>query len=92
MELLEDDPDNSDLLLLLLNTTDVLASCCEGTNPFIESICQTIFSVEELLEVGGEWVEVGGEWVEVCWGRDRQVDVVRFWVSDGVGGGNGGGL
>ena len=28
----------------------------------------------------------------MCWGRDRQVDVVRFWVSDAVGGGDGGGL
>lgn len=51
LELLEDSRDNDGLLLLLLHTTDVLASCCEGTNPFIESICQTIFSVEELLEV-----------------------------------------
>lgn len=51
LELLIDGKDDDELLLLLLNTTDVLASCCEGTNPFIESICQTIFPVEELLEV-----------------------------------------
>ena len=62
LELLKDAPHTHDDLLLLLNTTDVLASCCEGTNPFIESICQTIFSVEELLEV--------------CWGvRGRRKGV-----------------
>ena len=92
LELLEDAPDNSGLLLLLLNTTDMLACCCEGTNPFIESICQTIFSVEELLEVGGEWVEVDGDWVEVHWGVGEGVwengwCVGEWVVCWGVGGG-----
>ena len=34
---------------LLLTLTDLLASCAEGENLFIESVCQTIYSVEELL-------------------------------------------
>ena len=41
------DPD----LSLLLAMTDLLASCAEGENLFIESVCQKIFSVEELLTV-----------------------------------------
>jgi inositol 1,4,5-triphosphate receptor type 1 len=49
MELLTNAGDNDAQLLVLLNVTDLLASCCEGDNPFIESICQTIFSIDELL-------------------------------------------
>ena len=38
-------------LCLLLSLTDLLASCCEGENPFIESVCQIIFSMEELFDI-----------------------------------------
>ena len=38
-------------LRLLLAMTDLLASCSEGENLFIESVCQTVYSVEELLEI-----------------------------------------
>ena len=51
MELLTTASDSDNLLVLLLNVTDLLASCCEGKNSFIESICQTIFSMEELMKV-----------------------------------------
>ena len=43
--------DDDDNLNLLLSLTDLLASCCEGENLFIESVCQTVFSVEELLDI-----------------------------------------
>lgn len=38
-------------LQLLLAMTDLLASCSEGENVFIESVCQTVYSLEELLEI-----------------------------------------
>ena len=38
-------------LCLLLSLTDLLASCCEGENPFIESVCQMIFSMNELFDI-----------------------------------------
>ena len=38
-------------LCLLLSATDMLASCAEGRNLFIESVCQNIFSFEELIEL-----------------------------------------
>ena len=38
-------------LQLLLAMTDLLASCSEGENLFIESVCQTVYSVEELLKI-----------------------------------------
>ena len=38
-------------LRLLLAMTDLLASCSEGENFFIESVCQTVYSVEELLKI-----------------------------------------
>ena len=38
-------------LCLLLSLTDLLASCSEGENAFIESVCQTIFSVDEVLDI-----------------------------------------
>ena len=41
------DPD----LKMLLKLIDLLASCSEGENLFIESICQNIISIEELLKV-----------------------------------------
>ena len=31
--------------------TDLLATCCEGENVFIESVCQSVYSVEELLNI-----------------------------------------
>ncbi len=42
--------EDSDLQLLLA-MTDLLASCSEGENPFIESVCQTVYTVEELLQI-----------------------------------------
>ena len=36
---------------LLVSLTDLLASCSEGENLFIESVCQTVFSVDELLDI-----------------------------------------
>lgn len=33
-----------------LNLVSLLASCCEGKNQFIESVCQTIFSLKELKD------------------------------------------
>ena len=34
--------------------TDLLASCSEGENLFIESVCQTMYSVDELLKILGD--------------------------------------
>ena len=31
--------------------TGLLASCAEGRNAFIESLCQSMYSVEELLKI-----------------------------------------
>ena len=42
--------DNKDLLLLLM-VTDVLATCTVGENTATESICWTVFTVEELLRI-----------------------------------------
>ncbi len=42
--------DDSDLQLLLA-MTDLLASCSEGENRFIESVCQNIYTEEELLQI-----------------------------------------
>ena len=41
------DPD----LQMLLKLVDLLASCSEGENLLIESVCQNIMSINELLEV-----------------------------------------
>ncbi len=38
-------------LQLLLAMTELLASCSEGESVFIESVCQTVYSLEELLEI-----------------------------------------
>ena len=44
--------DASDLTLcMLINLFDLLASCCEGENLFIESICQKVIGISELLKV-----------------------------------------
>ena len=48
--LLEAQPDDHNLALLLA-MTDLLASCSEGENLFIESVCQKVFSVEEILSI-----------------------------------------
>ena len=42
-----DNPDPQ--LQLLLSVTDMLAACAEGKNLFIESVCQNILSIEELV-------------------------------------------
>ena len=31
--------------------TDILAACADGENLFIESVCQTVFSVGEILDI-----------------------------------------
>ena len=38
-------------LQILLKVVDLLASCSEGENLFIESVCQNIMSINELLQV-----------------------------------------
>ena len=38
-------------LLMLLKVIDLLASCAEGENLFIESICQNVIAIPELLQV-----------------------------------------
>ena len=40
-------------LQLLLNVTDMLAACAEGENLFIESVCQNIYGIEELVKYAG---------------------------------------
>ena len=37
-------------LQLLLSFIDLMATCAEGDNPFIDSVCQNLFSVEELIK------------------------------------------
>nr|XP_006825393.1 PREDICTED: inositol 1,4,5-trisphosphate receptor type 1-like [Saccoglossus kowalevskii] len=44
------DESNPDLIYMSA-LVDVLATCAEGENRFIESICQTIFSLDELLSI-----------------------------------------
>lgn len=41
--------DESPDLQLLLSVTDLLASCSEGENLFIESVCQTIYKVDSMF-------------------------------------------
>ncbi len=36
---------------MLLSVTDLLATCSEGENIHIDSMCQTIFEAEELLDI-----------------------------------------
>lgn len=36
-------------LQLLLSFTDLMATCAEGENSFIDSVCQNLFSEEELI-------------------------------------------
>ncbi|KAH3742154.1 hypothetical protein DPMN_048890 [Dreissena polymorpha] len=42
---------NSQNLNFLISIVDLLATCAEGENRFIESICQTIFKIPELLKI-----------------------------------------
>ena len=44
-----------------IGLVDLFASCAEGENRFIESVCQTVFKIDELLEVGvpGDGVRAG---------------------------------
>lgn len=35
---------------LLLNVTDMLAACAEGKHRFIESVCQNILPIDELIK------------------------------------------
>ncbi|XP_019851941.1 PREDICTED: inositol 1,4,5-trisphosphate receptor type 3-like [Amphimedon queenslandica] len=51
MDLLETDDDDSPQLQLLLNVTDMLAACAEGKHRFIESVCQNILSIDELINI-----------------------------------------
>eukprot|EP00730_Choanoeca_flexa_P002797 TRINITY_DN11178_c0_g1_i2.p1 TRINITY_DN11178_c0_g1~~TRINITY_DN11178_c0_g1_i2.p1 ORF type:complete len:1472 (+),score=415.20 TRINITY_DN11178_c0_g1_i2:98-4417(+) len=50
IELLED-PWQKKVQLYHCNLVSLLASCAEGENKYIESMCQTIFSIEEVLDV-----------------------------------------
>eukprot|EP00051_Salpingoeca_urceolata_P021905 m.350050 g.350050 ORF g.350050 m.350050 type:complete len:1958 (+) comp19886_c0_seq3:2025-7898(+) len=53
LRLLEDqlpDPEAEALQKYHCNLVSVFAACAEGENSFIESMCQTIFNVDELLE------------------------------------------
>ena len=43
-------PEDTSDLQVLLSATDLLAACAESKNLFIESVCQKIFSIEELVE------------------------------------------
>lgn len=45
------EPDNSIILQQLLMMTDLLASCAVGANSATESVCCTVYSLEELIEV-----------------------------------------
>lgn len=38
-------------LQVLLKVINLLAACCEGENLFIESLCQNIMSIDELMTV-----------------------------------------
>jgi len=50
-ELLLETEDSDPVLQMLLKLIDLLASCSEGENLFIESICQNLISINELLKV-----------------------------------------
>ena len=45
------EPNDNPRLQLLLMMTDLLASCAEGENSGTESICRTVYSLEELTEI-----------------------------------------
>ncbi|OAF68196.1 hypothetical protein A3Q56_04063, partial [Intoshia linei] len=43
--------DNKQEKMYLVELIDLLATCAEGENKFIESICQTIFTVDDILNI-----------------------------------------
>ena len=45
------EPDNSTILQQLLMMTDLLASCAVGANSATESVCCTVYSLEELIAI-----------------------------------------
>ena len=45
------EPDESARLQLLLMMTDLLASCAEGENSCTESVCHTVYSLQEVVEI-----------------------------------------
>lgn len=47
------EPDQNVKLQLLLMMTDLLSSCAEGENSGTESVCCTVYSLEELVEILG---------------------------------------
>ena len=51
LELLVKGDDSDPNMQMLLKLVDLLASCSEGENLFIESVCQNIMSIDELLKV-----------------------------------------
>ena len=34
-----------------MNITDLLASCCEGKNLYIQSVCRRIFAIDDILSI-----------------------------------------
>lgn len=54
-----------------MSVTDLLASCSEGENLFIESVCQTVFSIDELLDI------IGSKRIAA----ERKRPFARFFVS-----------
>ena len=51
MQLLIHAESSDPALQMLLKVIDLLASCSEGENLFIESICQNVLGISELLKV-----------------------------------------
>ena len=43
------------LLAYHVDLISLLASCAEGENRYIESICQTIFTLDELITIIGDF-------------------------------------
>ena len=54
--LIHEESSNPDLKMLL-KVIDLLASCAEGENLFIESICQNVIGISELLQVLLNYIE-----------------------------------
>ena len=66
----DSDPD----LQTLLKLVDLLASCSEGENLFIESVCQNIMSINELLKVT---IHI----VNIMHTNIIHSDIYRYWSS-----------
>jgi len=43
--------ESGDCLRVFLRVISLLAACCEGKNLFIESICQNVISIDEIMKV-----------------------------------------